>query len=238
MNMHTYSRATCKSIERYRKSELGAQVCGNKPFGSRHWEYPWAVEQSDILNGKGLKILDVAPDFTFPYARFLEKLGHEVTYIDLERRPWSDKVVWGLDPKRLKENFHIMDVRQMSFPDHYFDCIFCISVLEHLVCPTQNPDHPKLREFFEPLAARPAIAEMKRCLKPGGRLMITIDIYGGPKWRPFFEQWDICGDIAASGFAVGRNFHFDRNELFSNPETYISRFFGPYITLGFRLVNA
>lgn len=235
MNMNTFSWATYKAIDGYRKSELGAQVCGNKPFGSRHWEYPWVMEKSGVLEKRKMKILDVAPDLTYPYPHFLERLGHRVIFIDIGRRPWSDEVIWGLDPERIEDNFHIMDVRQMSFPHHHFDCIFCISVLEHIVCPTQDPDHPKLEELFDPLAARPALSEMKRCLKPGGRLMITVDLYGGPKWLNLFEQWDIFSDLETSGFSVRGAKNFDREALFSDTETFISDFHGPYITLGFNL---
>jgi SAM-dependent methyltransferase len=132
-------------------------------------------------------------------------------------------------------DYRIMDVGEMSFADSTFDCIFCISVLEHIVCPTQDPDHPRLLDVFDPLGARPAIAEMKRCLKPGGKLIITVDLYGGTKWKPLFSQWDVFSDLAASGFSFGEQPTFDRKKAFSAPETFISEFHGPYITLGFNL---
>lgn len=233
--MNTFSIATCESIESYRLSKLGALLCGSKPFGSRHWEYPWAVEQSGILNKKGQKTLDIAPDLTFPYANYLQALGHDLTFIDIEKRNWSKDISWGLDQEETKGNFHIMDVRRMSFADNTFDCIFCISVLEHIVCPTQNPDHPQLKEIFDPLGARPALAEMRRCLKPEGRLILTVDLYGGPVWAPLFEQWDIFADIQAVGFDLSGIPRFDRAAAFANPDTFISQFHGHYVTLGFKL---
>ena len=233
--MNRFAVATKTAIEFYRHTPLCKALCGTKPFGSRHWEYPWAVEQSGILEKKGLKILDVAPDFTFPYARFLEDLGHEVTYIDIERRQWSDNVIWGADVQEVRRNYHIMDVRHMSFADSTFDCMFCISVLEHIVCPTQDPDHPQLFEMFDPLGARPAIVEMKRCLRPGGKLMITVDLYGGTKWVPLFQRWDIFSDLAATGFCFEKQPIFDRKRAFADPGAFISDHYGPYVTLGFRL---
>ncbi len=234
--MNTVALATKEAISRYRTSPLCTQLCGVKPFGSRHWEYPWAMEQSGILGRSGLRILDVAPDFTFPYASFLEK-HHTVTFIDLEKRAWSDSVTWGAGVSDLaaRSDYRLMDVGDMSFADETFDAIFCISVLEHIVCPTQDPDHPGLARIFNHLGARPALLEMRRCLKPGGTLLLTVDIYGGPKWEIHFEQWDIFADLRETGFETAHLPPFDRDQAFHSPETFVSQFHGPYITLGFCL---
>jgi SAM-dependent methyltransferase len=233
---NSYSLATESSINRYRSTELCNLLCGKKPFGSRHWEYPWSIEHSGVLDKSNLRILDVAPDFTFPYASFLEE-NHTVTFIDLEKKKWSQTVTWGAEKSELAtmSDYRIMDVQNMSFPDETFHVIFCISVLEHIVCPTQDPDHPKLDRLFDPFGARPAIGEMKRCLKPGGKLIITVDLYGGAKWKPFFSQWDIFSDLANARFFFDEQATFDRNGAFSYDETFISEFHGPYITLGFKL---
>ncbi len=231
-----FAIATSKTIDAFNLSALCKKLCGNKPFGSRHWEYPWTISQSGILAQNNMRILDVAPDFTFPYASFLEE-HHEVTFIDLEKRQWSDSVTWGAEVGELanRSDYRIMDVRDMSFADETFEIIFCISVLEHIVCPTQNPDDPNLAEIFSPTAARPALQEMHRCLKPNGKLMLTVDLYGGPKWKTYFEQWDILADIHNAGFNVDHFPAFDRTLAFADPGTFISNFHGPYITLGFNL---
>lgn len=233
--MNIFSIATNDSIQTYRSSETISKLCGNKPFGSRHWEYPWAIENSGVIDKEGLRILDIAPDFTFPYAGYLRESGHNVTYIDIAKRQWSDKITWGMDRETLDKDLHIMDVCNMSFPDNTFDCIFCISVLEHIVCPTQDPDDPRLGELFNSLAARKALAEMKRCLKPEGIIILTVDIYGGEKWKPYFDKWDIISDLESQDFDTGNFPVFDRDNIFSDPETFISNFYGPYITLGFSI---
>jgi len=233
--MNQFSIATISAIESYRKSAFGIKLCGNKPFGSRHWEYPWAIENSGVSDKKGLRILDVAPDFTFPYAGYLKESGHDVTYIDIEKRQWSDKITWGMDRETLDKDLYIMNVCSMSFPDNTFDCIFCISVLEHIVCPTQDPENPQLKSLFDPLAARKAISEMKRCVKPGGNILLTVDIYGGENWRPYFDTWDIYSDLESEGFDISSFPPFDRDRIFSDSDTFSSNFHGPYITLGFNL---
>ena len=191
-----------------------------------------------MLSFENLRILDVAPDFTFPYAGFLEA-AHEVTFIDLEKRQWSDTVFWGMDGDAMEQHkdYRVMDVRDLAFPDETFDIIFCISVLEHLVCPTQNPDHPDLANLFSPKGARMAVKEMRRCLKTGGKLVLTIDIYGGRKWKSYFDAWDIVADLAAAGFDMHCLDGFDREKIFNDPDTFVSDFHGPYITLGGCLVK-
>jgi SAM-dependent methyltransferase len=233
--MNSFAVATKTEIEYYRKSSLCHNLCGEKPFGSRHWEYPWALERSGLLKKKNQHVLDIAPDLTFPYSRFLENVGHRVTFIDLEKKQWSDKVFWGIDATHAVANFHVMDVRRMSFPDETFDTIFCISVLEHIVCPTQDPYHPQLHQIFDPLAAIPALKEMRRCLKTGGRLILTVDHYGGPIWSSLFARWNIFSDIAVTGLMKENQWNFDFDHAYSDPDTFISEFHGPYITLGFCL---
>lgn len=235
--MNTFALATKEAINRYRTSPLCTQFCGAKPFGSRHWEYPWAIEQSGILSRSNLRILDVAPDFTFPYASFLEA-NHKVTFIDLEKRQWSDAVTWGAEVSELaiRSDYRLMDVRNMAFPAETFDAIFCISVLEHIVCPTQDPNHPELARIFDPLGARPALTEIRRCLKTGGRFLLTVDIYQGLKWKSLFDTWKIHEDLVACGFRLPAQLYtFD--ELLADQEVFLSDFHGPYFTLGFALTK-
>jgi len=125
----------------------------------------------------------------------------------------------------------------MNYQDSTFDIIFCVSVLEHIVCPTQEPNDPNLFKKFDPDGAIPAIKEMERCLKPGGKLLLTVDIYGGKLWEPYFKKWDIFSDLNVCGFDVHEGSDFARANYFLAPETYISYFHGPYITLGFNLTK-
>jgi hypothetical protein len=81
------------------------------------------------------------------------------------------------------------DVQQMSFPDDVFDHILTFDVLEHV------PDHGMaLREFF-------------RCLKPGGRLMVTVPF----RWTSQTHQ------IRAELRSNGEIEHFMEPEYHGNP---------------------
>lgn len=128
-----------------------------------------------------------------------------------------------------------MDVQNMTFKDETFDVIFCVSVLEHIIYPTQDPCHPQLNSLFSFHAAQKALKKMRRCLKPGWKLLLTVDIYGWEKWKYYFNQWDIITDLKEAGFEVDHLPKFDRDKIFNDPETLTSQFHGPYITLGFRL---
>ncbi|MFZ5764289.1 MAG: class I SAM-dependent methyltransferase [Thermodesulfobacteriota bacterium] len=235
---NSWAIATHAHIKHYLDSGQCQQLCGTKPFGSRHWEYPWAIEHSGISGQKGLRILDIAPDFTFPYATFLEA-NHHLTFIDLEKRKWSDSITWGADVSDLatRSDLRIMDVRDMSFGDNTFDVIFCISVLEHIVCPTQDPDHPQLARIFDPHGARPALREMIRCLKPGGKLLVTVDVYQGRCWKQLFDRWDIKKDLAICGVALTPDCMLNADLLMRIPDVFLSDFHGPYFTLGFALTK-
>jgi SAM-dependent methyltransferase len=57
--------------------------------------------------------------------------------------------------------FRVDDVRWLSFPTGSFDVVICRYVLEHL----------------EPAARRQALAELARCVRPGGALCV-VDIDG------------------------------------------------------------
>ncbi len=55
--------------------------------------------------------------------------------------------------------FRNEDLTQLTFPDEAFDCVVSLEVLEHI------PDY------------KAALREMARCLKPGGRLLLTNPVH-------------------------------------------------------------
>jgi len=145
---------------------------------SRQWEYPWAVLNADLY--PGLVILDAGCGASplLPYlARNYQNLslyGIDIGKDPKAKIPLKVRLLrpLGYVPLEglflgLSQQVHLRQesILSMSFSDNFFDRIFCISVLEHIPIETQSR----------------AIHEMSRVLKPGGRLVITMDL---PKDEP------------------------------------------------------
>lgn len=154
---------------------------------SRAWEYPWAILAAE-LGGKPLRTLDVGGGGS-PFAPYLARIGHESLVVDpsLDRgagfvfdrgkslyrnaRSLAKRALfkmagiqslWGL-PERNGRNpvrYHPYPADRLQFPERHFDRVFCLSVMEHI--PLE-------------LWAK-CMAEFERVLRPGGRLVITLDM--------------------------------------------------------------
>ena len=105
------------------------------------------------------------------YGDDLEPDPHALVESD---RPMINLKRFYIDPSIiLGDKIHLSkgDVSEMDFADDSFDRIFCISAIEHM----------------EEGVAKKAIAEMVRVLKPGGKLVMTMD-YTRIKSTQF-EDW-------------------------------------------------
>jgi SAM-dependent methyltransferase len=154
---------------------------------SRAWEYPWAIQAGD-LQERRLRTLDVGGGGS-PFAIYLAQRGHESVVVDpsLDQgisstfdshrsvyrnvRSLAKRVifsvagihsVWGLpaDGVRAGARYFPHVAHRLEFPDHHFDRVFCLSVMEHIP-----------RDIWVN-----CIREFERVLKPGGRLVITLDM--------------------------------------------------------------
>jgi len=100
-----------------------------------------------------------------PYALFAARLRDTAAVLDCTINPcrFGDRIA-RLYPHVLYRQWSPLQGGRFvlpSFPDAAVDCVFCINTLEHL-----------LREQREAL-----VADFARCLKPGGRLVLTSDYY-------------------------------------------------------------
>jgi 2-polyprenyl-3-methyl-5-hydroxy-6-metoxy-1,4-benzoquinol methylase len=135
---------------------------------SRQWEYLFVFDkciESFRLDSnscepktKTLNILDAGSGITFfPYF-----LKNQFAFADLYCCDYDSSLedVYQIinGNTKVKVNFTLSDLRKLSFPDGFFDAIYCISVLEH----TDNYGEI-IDEFF-------------RVMKPGSNLILTFDV--------------------------------------------------------------
>lgn len=149
-------------------------------YWSRRWEYPWAIEQA--MPREGMRVLDVGCGLA-PFLIYLGQIGCEA---------------YGSDPGYgsgdglcgYAEDFgtpHIVEIRKesmskLSWEKGSFDLVFCLSVLEHV-----SP-------FGE---IESGMEEMKRVLKPNGKLIVTLDATG---------EWERCSNLVMAVFTNGNQF--------------------------------
>lgn len=135
---------------------------GPQIYGSRLWEYPFAIRAAELR--PGLVCADVGCGRT-PFTVYLSRQpGLQVVGFDPD--------FFSGDPRRTAFGVSADFVRntgleirncgmaRLDAPDNHFDRVFCLSVVEHLDAET---------------ACR-GMREMARVLKPGGRLIATVDV--------------------------------------------------------------
>jgi SAM-dependent methyltransferase len=146
----------------------------NYPIRMRDWELGRVIAS---LQGGGYgKVLETGSFNTF-LGLYLSTISDEVIISDIygdrikenilrrlgiwkKRRTQAPFEKWFYAMKYTQKNIHFKSVNLLKIPfdDNYFDLITSISVIEHI----PNP--------------KPAYLEMIRCLKPGGKLLISTDI--------------------------------------------------------------
>ena len=115
---------------------------------------PFARALHEYSAFRGKKVLEVGCGNAYTLARYAEQ-GASVFGIDI-----SSSAI-AISRKRfallgLEGDFRAGNAERLPYPDDFFDCICSMGVLHHV------PDTPA------------AVAEIHRCLKPGGRVIVMM----------------------------------------------------------------
>ena len=201
----------------------------------RNWEYPWVLEQLETLP-PGAKILDCGCGKA-RFAGELHRRGYQPYGLDFFI---GKKKGWGIDEDTIRKytgrvNFINGSMDQIPCEDNYFDCVTCISVIEHIVI--DQPEHTK-----DPKYHLICLDEMKRVLRPGGLLVCTYDTFidsrlahaGTPEWGA--KGWNYLDDIDYLGMTLKDpnakrvtidEMSLDEDAYFVPPDVYFARGFSP-----------
>jgi SAM-dependent methyltransferase len=169
------------------------QVC-RWPF--RQLEYAYALEAIERWGGNPGLALDAGSGIT-PFGHALAARGWNVTACDFDGELMRNlsgahlETVYGS-----RVHYEQQDLRHIDHADGTYDLVTCVSVIEHLGAP----------------ADRTAFAELRRVLKPGGLLVVTVD-FEPPARRGRVEAHRVrrrlrelasTGDVAGLMAAIGR----------------------------------
>jgi SAM-dependent methyltransferase len=148
-------------------------------LNERAVEYPWAIPR---LHGR---VLDVGSTLNHGWVldRVLPRVSdlHIVTLAP-ERRNFPQRRV----------SYVYADARDLPYRDDFFDTVCCISTLEHVGMDNSGYGGGGASPHPDQEQAR-AVAEMRRVLAPGGRLLVTVP-YGRLEdhgWQRQFDEFTL-----------------------------------------------
>jgi SAM-dependent methyltransferase len=122
---------------------------------SRQWEYPWVLANLPA-DGAGRRLLDAGSGYRF-FAPLLAHRGFRVECCDLDASI-GPRLAGVAAREGLALGFRRQDLARLTYADACFDHVCCVSVLEHAPDP------------------RAVVGELRRCLAPGGTLLVTFDV--------------------------------------------------------------
>ena len=131
-------------------------------YAARMWEYPFALLSAELQ--PGMKCADIGCGMT-AFTKYLKDVAEcEVVGVDPDLFESGIRYKGhGISKEFIrKTGLQIIQggMENIALSSNSFDCVFCLSVIEHL--PTD--------------VAHRGIREMARILKPGGRVIITVDV--------------------------------------------------------------
>ncbi len=135
---------------------------GPQIYGPRLWEFPFAILAAGFR--PGLACADVGCGRT-PFTVYASRQpGVRMTGFDPDLFTEGERhATFGVSAdfvRRTGLDIRNCGMERLDAPDNHYDRVFCLSVIEHLDAAT----------------ARRGMREMSRILKPGGRLIVTVDV--------------------------------------------------------------
>lgn len=127
---------------------------------SRQWEYPFVFNRLETILADSVKqrVLDAGSGITFFPFYIQHKIKSAEVYC-CDSNPSLASIYRAInDGAENGAKFSPADMRMAPYEDHWFDAVYCISVLEH------TKDYEEI------------ITDFHRILKPGGTLIVTFDI--------------------------------------------------------------
>jgi SAM-dependent methyltransferase len=175
---------------------------------SRQWEYPFVLDrlQSILSLNAPKRVLDAGSGITFfPY--YL-KSKYEMVDIDCCDRDQALQEPFQRinSQSKYKVGFLCSNLDSTIYDDKSFDCIYCISVLEH----THN--YPEIVEEF------------LRILKPGGRLIVTFDVSLDGKHTITPENGELLLKVLSRDLIDDENSSPPLKSQLSNPTIFTTLF--------------
>ncbi len=144
-------------------------------------EYPWILTHIPQLP-KDARLMDAGSTLNFESILNHPRLSQkQITIVNLNP---EENCFWY---KNISYSFE--DIRSLSYRDSWFDCITCISTLEHVgmdnTIYTKNNiyNENKSEDYLQ------AVQELKRILKQNGSLLITVP-FGQYRNYGFFQQFN------------------------------------------------
>jgi SAM-dependent methyltransferase len=211
--LRTGMKPWTKGYEEYKVSEIrrslreGTFSNDKLPAGygyridERIIEYPWFF--SRLPSGAG-KLLDAGSalnfDFLLDQPKLKEKRVHICTLAPEDHAFWNKGVSYVYE-----------DLRTLPYKDEGFDWISCISTIEHVgMDNTMLYTSDTTKRESSPKGYIDAIIEMRRVVKPGGTLFLTVP-YGKAAhhgWFQFFDEAMVDSIADAFKATAQRRFYF------------------------------
>lgn len=170
----------------------------------RMWEYSGAILSTKVHSR--MAVLDAGGTGTL-FSYYLAKHGCQVTTIDINGKKVTD--AQEISARLGFSMTHIHgSISEPFLPDQYFDCIFSICVLEHLLLDDQKK----------------AIKNLADHLRPGGLLFLTFDIGLNAADYPIVTEDQIAKRfVEPSGLELvgNRQYCFDYADLKDKIPSYI-----------------